>query len=475
MALSANRLFLIVVLGGQSMANIDTAIINVATPAIGASLGATGGELQLTVSTYILATATLLVTAARLGALYGYRRIFMAGLIAFTLASLGCGIAPNILTLIVMRVIQGAGASLMIAQVMSGIQRMFTGTERIAAIGAYTTTLSAGAVTGQILGGLLITLNLFGLTWRPLFLINVPLGIALFAVAWFVLPRDPAPVGVRPRLDLPGVALLSIAMLLLVLPLTVGREMGWPLWMIGLLIACVPFTAVFILWQQRLLARGGAPLLNVALFHEPMVVSGLVAQLFGRVTYFALLFILALYVQVGLGESALVSGLSLIGWVASYGVAGIVYPRIPHRITLLCGPIGGVMMAGAYAATAIASAVHLGMGIGLVAILAFGGFGWGMFSTAMTAQLAALVPVERAPDLSGVLATLQPLSAVIGIATFGSLYLILTPTPGAATATHAFALINAGFAVCALCAAGLSLSGPRAAQRLGREGVRALS
>jgi len=468
MALSANKLFLTVVLGGQSMANIDTAIINVATPSIGMTLGASGAELQLTVSVYILATAMLLVTAARLGVLYGYRRVFMAGIVAFTLASLACGIAPNILSLIVARIVQGAGAALMIAQVISGIQRTLSGEARTRAIGAYTTTLSLGAVTGQILGGLLITINLFGLTWRPLFLINVPFGIALFAVARFALPADPPHTGARPKLDLVGVALLAVAMLLLVLPLTIGREMQWPWWMTVSLILCVPATAIFIWWQKILGDRGGAPLLNLPLFHNPMVVSGLAAQMFGRISYFGLLFVLALYVQIGLGESALVSGLSLIGWVLAYGLAGPVYPRLSHRMTLLCGPLGGLLMASAYAATAIVAALHIGIGPLFIALLACGGFGWGMFSTAMTAQLSAIVAPEHAPDLSGVLATMQPLSAVIGIAIFGSLYLTLTATAGATNAMNAFAIVNGAFAAAALAAAALSLNGPRAALRLGR-------
>jgi len=465
MAFSANKLFLTVVLGGQSMANIDTAIINVATPSIGRTLGASGAQLQLTVSVYILATAMLLVTAARLGVLYGYRRIFMIGIATFTLASLACGITPNVLSLIVARIVQGAGAALMIAQVISGIQRTLSGEARTRAIGAYTTTLSLGAVTGQILGGLLITLDLFGLSWRPLFLINVPFGIALFAVAWFALPQDVPHAGARPKLDLVGVALLAIGMLLLVLPLTIGREMHWPWWTLVSLAACVPAVAGFIWWQKTLGERGGAPLLNLPLFHDPMVVSGLGAQMFGRITYFGILFALALYVQVGLGESALVSGVSLIGWVLAYGLAGPVYPRLSRRLTLLCGPLGGLVMASAFAGTAVIAALHIGIGALFVVVLACGGFGWGLFSTAMTAQLSAIVAPEHAPDLSGVLATMQPLSAVIGVAIFGSEYLTLSAAGGAINAMNAFAILNATFVVAALAAALLSLSGPRAAIR----------
>ena len=135
--ISATRAFIAAVLAGQFMANVDTAIINVATPSIGSTLHASGAELQLTVSVYVLATAMLLVTAARLGTLYGYRRIFLAGLVTFTLASLACGIAPDVLTLIAARIVQGFGAALLVAQVLTGIQRTLGGAARTRAIGAY--------------------------------------------------------------------------------------------------------------------------------------------------------------------------------------------------------------------------------------------------------------------------------------------------------------------------------------------------
>lgn len=467
------KLFLTVVLGAQTMANIDTAIVNVATPSIGLTLCASGAQLQLTVSVYILAMAMLLVTAARLGALYGYRRIFMTGVVVFTLASLGCGVAPNILSLIVSRIAQGIGASLMIAQVLSSIQRTLSGDARTRAIGAYTATLSLGSIVGQILGGLLITINLLGLTWRPLFLINVPFGIALFVLARFAMPEDLQRAGARPKLDLVGVGLLAAAMLLFVLPLTIGREMQWPWWTIASLYMCVPAGATFIWWQKNLGGRGGNPLLNLPLFNNPMVVSGLIAQQFARTTYFALLFVLALYVQIGLGQTALVSGLSLMGWAIAFGLAGPLYPRLPNGVIHVAGQLGGLLMASAFAGTAILAALHIGIGPLFIILLGCGGFGWGTFSTAMTAQLSAIVAPEHIPDLSGILATAPPLAAVVGIATFGSLYLGLTVSGGAMNAMHAFAIVNCAFAATALVATRLSLSGPRTAFRFGREGLAA--
>jgi MFS family permease len=457
MRFSATRLFIGVILAGQFMANVDTAIINVATPSIGATLHASGAELQLTVSVYVLATAMLLITAARLGTLYGYKRIFLIGLVTFTLASLACGIAPNVLSLIAARIVQGFGSALLVAQVISGIQRMLNGHARTRAIGAYTMTLSLSAVIGQILGGVLITINVFGLAWRPLFLINVPIGVVLFILALAVMPRDETRVGPRPALDWAGVGLLGASMLLLILPLTVGREMQWPWWTFASLAASVAATIAFVAWQRRLGRLGRGPLLNLALFRIPGVPSGLLAQMCGRIAYFTLLFVLALYVQTGLGESALTSGLTLICWVVAYGFAGPVYPRLPKNIARLCAPIGGAVTALAFAATAIATALHAGTGLLLTVLLGGGGFGFGLLQTAMTAQLTSVVPKERAPDLSGVLATTAPLCTVIGIATYGSAYIALAAPGGAQAAMTAFAIVNAAFAVTAVAAGAFAL------------------
>lgn len=467
MRIPATRLFIGVILAGQFMANVDTAIINVATPSIGSTLHASGAELQLTVSVYVLATAMLLITAARLGTLYGYRRIFLIGLVTFTLASLACGIAPNVLTLIAARIVQGLGSALLVAQVISGIQRTLTGHARTRAIGAYTMTLSLSAVVGQILGGVLITANVFGLAWRPLFLINVPIGAILFALALATMPRDEKPAGPRPSLDLPGIGLLGATMLLGILPLTVGREMHWPWWTIPSLVAGVAGTAAFFAWQDRLGRLGRSPLLNLELFRIPGVLAGLVAQMCGRVAYFTLLFVLALYVQTGLGESALTSGLTLICWVVAYGFAGPVYPRLPHRIALLSAPIGAVITAASFAATSLATALHAGTGVLLTALLGAGGFGFGLLQTAMTSQLTSSIPKERAPDLSGVLATTAPLCAVIGIATYGSAYIVLAAPGGTGAAMHAFAIVNAALAVTATAAAVFALRANSGSERVG--------
>ncbi|TVT54787.1 MFS transporter, partial [Amycolatopsis rhizosphaerae] len=291
------------------MANVDTAIVNVAAPSIATELAATGGQLALVVSGYLVAFAVLLVTGARLGAAHGHRRTFCRGLALFTLASLACGLASGPITLIAARFVQGAGAALMGPQVLSGIQLHFAGPHRTRALGWYAIALSGGAVTGQVLGGLLVSANLFGLSWRPIFLINVLIGVPLLVAARVILPADD---GRRDRpVTVASVLALSVSVLLLIVPLVLGRDQHWPLWTWLCLAASVPAFAGFL----RLDRRAPAPLIAREVLREPLVRNGLLAHGLTTMTYFSLLFVLALYLQQGLRTGPAYSGLAMVSWV----------------------------------------------------------------------------------------------------------------------------------------------------------------
>jgi MFS family permease len=222
------RWLLGVLLVGPFMAQVDATIANVATPSIHTDLGASGAALELVIGGYLIAFAVLLITGARLGQTHGYRRVFLLGVGVFSLASLLCGVAPSPVVLVLARVVQGIGAALMFPQTLTGIQLNFSGKERLRGIGLYAIALSTGAVAGQILGGALISANIAGSHWRAIFLINLPIGAAVIAAARRYLPADSHRTA-RP-VDLPGVATLSATMLLLVLPLALGRSEGWPIW-----------------------------------------------------------------------------------------------------------------------------------------------------------------------------------------------------------------------------------------------------
>ncbi len=207
-------LMLIVLITGQFMALLDVTIVNVAIPTIQARLSASGAAIQLVVAGYTITYAMLLITGARLGDLRGHRNVFLAGLATFTLASLACGLAPSTGMLVTARFVQGAGAALMVPQILSVIQRQFSGAARTRALGVYAATLASGAVVGQVVGGLLVSANLFGATWRPVFLVNVPVGVAAALLVPRLVPADHVPGG--RRLDLVGLATASTAVLLIV-------------------------------------------------------------------------------------------------------------------------------------------------------------------------------------------------------------------------------------------------------------------
>ena len=447
----SHRRLLAVLLTGQFMVNMDIAIVNVAAPAIRTGLRASGGALEFVVSGYTLAYAMLLVTGARLGAIRGHRRMFLIGLGGFTIASLACGLAPQEYVLIAARVLQGACGALMVPQVLSGIQLHFTGEARARAQAMLVLALSGGAVAGQALGGVLVDADLFGLGWRPIFLINVPVGVLLLAAGLRVMPADRG--GAARRLDLGGVALLSLTVLLAVVPLVFGRELDWPAWGWVSLAASLPALAAFTARQRRVAARGGDPLLDLRVLARPLVRWTLTAHFLATGTYFSGLFILAVYLQQGLGRSPLYSGLVLVSWVAAFGLSGPLAARRPGRHT---APAAYVLLSAAYLGLAL---TH-GRGIALVVLLAMGGFGLGAGFVAQLGRLTSAMPARYAPDISGLVNTTAQLAGVVGVATLGTLYLGLAARP-----VHAFGLVMIGSAIAALAAAVSAATAVRAAGR----------
>jgi len=443
-------------LGALFLGNVDVAIANIAGPAIHSGLRASGGELELIVSGYTLAYAVLLVTGARLGEARGYRPVFLTGLGGFIVASLACGLAPTATLLVLARIAAGAAAALMVAQVLTGIQVSFTGKARARALGLYTLVLSAGAVAGQSLGGLLISANVLGTAWRPAFLVNVPVGLALLSLSGRNLPADAraphAPRRAR-QLDPAGVAALSAAVLLTV-PLVLGRDAGWPAWSLACLGASGPAFAVLWKVEAAVSARGGRPLVDPGLLARPVIGWGLASQAAATATYFAILFTLALYLQQGLGKSAAYSGLALVSWVAAFGIPGPLLGRCSARVRALAAPGGAALLAAGYAG--LAATLYAGdtSGIALMALLGVAGLGLGATFAGMLSQLTGAVTSAHAADISGLVNTTTRLGGVIGTAAAGTAYLALVHRPG--QAVHGFALLCTVLAVTAGAAAAMA-------------------
>jgi len=464
-------LMLIVLLAGQFMALLDVTIVNVAMPTIGRSLHATGAELQLVVAGYTVSYAMMLITGARMGDLYGRRRMFMAGMAVFTLASLTCGIAPGIGLLIAARFVQGAGAAAMMPQIMSVIQVRFGGAARARALSAYTAVLSSGFVAGQVIGGVLVTANLFGQTWRPVFLVNVPIGLALLALVSRVVPADEPRLGGRSRqLDLAGLAIAVPAVFLVVLPLMLGHQENWPSWVFACIGLGLLLAVAFVVVEQRIADRGGDPLLNLAVLRAPGLVPGLAAVAVLMITYGGFLFSFALHLQAGLGDSALRAGLTFAPCALVFGVCGYFWRRLPGSWHHLLAPLGCLVAVGAYLAVAAVLRSGGQGGIALQVALVITGAALALGFSPLVTHALVKVPLHQAADASGLLTTTIQLGQAVGVATFGSLFLTLDADrggAGAAVSGHALAVtfvwLAAGmvFAV----AAGVPLAGTVAAAR----------
>ncbi|ANY10398.1 actinorhodin transporter [Pseudonocardia sp. HH130630-07] len=443
---------LAVLLAAQFVANIDTAIANIAAPALQSELGASGGQAGLVVSGYVVAYAVLIITGARLGASHGHRRIFVLGTGLFTAASLACALAPDPVFLIVSRILQGAGAALMVPQVLSDIQQHFTGRERVRALGYYALALSTGAIAGQALGGVLVAADLFGTSWRPIFLVNVPVGLVLVWAATRTMPRD-GPTGDAADVDLRGMALLAVTVLLVVVPLLLGPETGWSAWTWASLVAGIPAAAAFRRSQRRRTTRGERPLIAIDVVRSPVIRWSLVAHGATTMTYVALLFVLALYLQEGLARGPAYAGSAMVAWVGAFGIAGPLLTRIPARTLPSMSALGCVVLAVGYASVLLYLIAGNRTGPALFLLLGIGGLGLGISSNALIGQMTSVLPGRHAADLSGVISTNAQLCGALGVAVFGGGYLFLNGPGSAESAARALQAVLAAFVVTSLLSA----------------------
>ncbi|MFJ9414191.1 MFS transporter [Streptomyces sp. NPDC101227] len=444
-----NNGILLVVLGAVFMALLDSTIVNVATPAMRTDLHTTGSALQLIVSGYTISYAALLITGARLGARNGYRAIFLTGLALFTAASFACGLAPGAGPLIGARVVQGIGAGLMIPQIYSLIQLSFQGAARARALSLYAAVVALAVVVGQVAGGLLVSADLWGTGWRPVFLINVPVGLALLAAAARLLPREVAP---SPKgLDLPGVLTLTAALLLLVVPLVLGHEQHWPLWTRLCLAAAAPVFGVFVLVERAVARRGGAPLVPGRVLGSRDLVCGAGSLFFGMAGYAGFLFAFSQHLQSGLGESPTRAGLTFVPLAVGVAVGSLTWQKLPARSHRAMIAAAWALAAAGYLGIALVMRTGTQGGLALPALQLVVGLGMGYTtSPLLTLALSGVDPAD-ASDASGVLTTVPQIAQVVGVAAYGSVFLATADRASSAHALYMTALpIAAGTLVSAL-------------------------
>lgn len=449
---------LFTVLLGAALPLIDFFIVNVALPDIGRDLAAGESVLELVVAGYGVAYAVLLVLGGRLGDQFGRRRLFLAGMAAFGLTSLACGLAPGAWSLVAARIAQGAAAAAMLPQVLATVQATTTGPRRARAMSLYGATAGLSMVAGQILGGLLVAADVAGIGWRAVFLVNVPVVLAGLALAARALPETRSP---RPEpLDGPGTVLLAVSLLTLLAPLTEGRAAGWPLWT-WLSLAAFPFAAAgFYAVERRADRAGRTPLVPPSLFAVKSLRRGLVMILPFSIGFSGFMFVVAVALQQGAGLGPVAAGLALAPLAVAFFFLSLAGPRLVTRFGTRVVTAGAVLQA---------------VGIGLM-VLAFWrtwpdpGFlallpGGAIAGAGQALQLPVIfrivmseVPPERAGVGSGVMNTTQQSALALGVATLGSLFLSLVPSMGMRDALVVTLLVQlAGIVVTGL----LSLRLPR--------------
>ncbi len=416
---------LTVVLIGVLLPMVDFFIVNVALPTIDSDLHASQPMLELVVSAYATAYALLLVIGGRVGDAFGRKRLFMAGMAAFTVTSLACGLAPTALALVIGRAAQGASAAMMVPQVLSTIQAATAGEQRARALGRYGATGGLAAVVGQLFGGLLVSANIDGLGWRPIFLVNVPIGLAGLILARRHVPETLA--GSRPGIDFHGTGLLGASVLAILIPMTEGRSLGWPAWTIALLAAAPVLLAAFAIVEIRQERAGQRPLVPPSLLRHASMRRGLMLALPFFAGFGGFMFCYALLVQQGLHDSALTAGAGLVPMAAAFLATSLATSRLLARYGAKVLTAGGVLQG--IGLILLAVTVYLGWPhlpvLWLAPAMVIAGAGQGLLMSPLFGVVLSEVPRSVAGAGSGVLTTTQQTALALGVATLGSLFLSL--------------------------------------------------
>ncbi|HEX3958522.1 MAG TPA: MFS transporter [Trebonia sp.] len=412
---------LAVVLTGSFMAVLDTTIVNVALPSIQQGVRASSDALEWVVSGYALTFGLALVPAGRLGDRYGYKRLFLAGLSLFTLASVGCGAAQNSGELIIARLVQGLGAGIYYPAISAIIQRLFTGKDRSRAFGYLGGVVGVSTAAGPLLGGVLVQLAGVSDGWRWVFLVNLFIGMAALPVAFRLLPsRHDAE---EHRLDHAGNLLLTAVLLLVLIPLVEGRASGWPAWSWLLLGLAVPAAAALVAWELRLEHRGGEPVIQVALLREHRAFGmGQALALLYFAGFTSLFFTLSILWQEGLGHSALQAGLLVLPFAAGSMLtasSSYCFSRRFGRKAVLAG-ICAMLAGQALIAVVLRLSGTSPDFWALTGPLLLAGLGNGLVIAPNQDFVLASVPREQAGTAGGALITAQRLGAAIGIAVIGT-------------------------------------------------------
>ncbi|AUG78173.1 MFS transporter [Kitasatospora sp. MMS16-BH015] len=421
-------LALAVVMTASLMDLVDVTIVNIAMPSIRQETGASFSQLQWITAGYALAFAVGLITGGRLGDVYGRKRLFLLGIGGFTAASALCGLATGPDMLVASRVLQGGTAALMVPQVLAIIHSTFPAEERGKVFGMFGAMVGLGATLGPLLGALLTEWDLFGLGWRPIFLVNLPIGLLGLVLGLRYVDESRAPRALK--LDLVGMALVTAALLMLLYPLTQGQEAGWPLWGFLLMAGSAPVFAAFLAYERVKVRRDGSPLVELSLFRVRSFAAGIGVQLTFGVVMGIFFLVWTLYMQIGLGWSPLRAGLTGVPFSIAVSVAaGVSVQKLVPRFGRRVLQAGAALMAVG-ALVYLAESAHYGQAVSswqMALPLVLMGGGMGLIVAPLTDSVLSEVPQEHAGSASGLVNTTQQLGVALGlglssVAFFGSVH-----------------------------------------------------
>ncbi len=436
---------LAVILSAAFLVALDFFVVNVSIPSIRANLHATFAEVQLVIASYGLTYSVLLISGGRLGDIFGRKRMFMCGVASFTIASMLCGLAPSPVFLIVARALQGLSGAMLFPQVLAIMQITFPQNERAKAFGLFGTVIGTSSFSGNVVGGLLVGANLFDLSWRPIFLINLPVGLITVLAATKFVKESRSPKA--RKLDLGGVALLTLTLTLLLYPLIQGREAGWPMWSFVCFAAFLPMMYLFVQYEKRVTARGGSPLVELDLFEDSAFVTGL----FSGMCFFsgaaAFFLISTVFLQNGLGYTPKEAGLTFAWFAIAFLGSSLSSVRIQPKLGSRIINLGAALMITGLTSLLVLTASRgaaLG-GLELAPVLLIYGTGQGFVMPTLVSTILINIKGHDAGAASGVLSTVQQASFATGVAVIGTVFFSVL---GTATSTEAFIrALRAAFSV----------------------------
>ncbi|MFN8515028.1 MAG: MFS transporter [Thermomicrobiales bacterium] len=415
-------LTLAIVLCGSFLTFFDAFVVNVAVPTLQRELRASFAQVQFVIAGYSLSYAVALVTGGRLGDIFGRKRMFMLGMAGFIAASALCGLAPSAPVLIGARIAQGLAGAVMTPQVLAIIQVTFAPESRGRALAAFGMVAAFTSLAGLVLGGLLIKTDLFGLSWRFVFLVNLPVGLVALGAAALLLTESRSATALR--LDVGGVGLITLALLLLVYPLVQGRDAGWPWWAWLSLLAALPALGLFLWYERRVTARGGSPLVVLRLFRQRAFIAGLLVALPSSASVSSYTFALALYLQLGLHYSPLAAGLTLAPSSGGFLIAALVGVRLGRRLgnRLIAFAVTLSMAAWATIGAIVLLDVETPLRLPLGLAIGVSGFSVGSTTPRLIGAVLAGIDRDDAGSASGVLTTCQQIGSALGVALIGVIF-----------------------------------------------------